>query len=55
MRKFSHEEAKERKEDHEASGGNKSKGGDIPDPEEEDISVQVRIRLAAIHSRKVSW
>ena len=40
MRKFSHEEAENRKVAHEASGGNKSQASEQPDPEDEE-AVQV--------------
>jgi hypothetical protein len=40
VRKFSHEEAENRKAAHEASGGNKSQASEQPDPEDEE-AVQV--------------
>jgi cytochrome c oxidase subunit 6b len=41
VRKFSHEEAENRKAAHEASGGNKSQASEQPDPEDEE-AVQVK-------------
>ena len=44
VRKFSHEEAENRKAAHEASGGNKSQASEQPDPEDEE-AVQVLLLL----------
>ena len=40
VRKFSHEEAENRKAAHEASGGNKAQASEQPEPEDEE-AVQV--------------
>lgn len=45
---MSDEAAKENKEQHEASGGNKSLGGDVPDPDDEE-AIQVRLIFTKLY------